>query len=266
MDLQRLRVESNEKRWNVLNLRNLISGGKVSGSALVSTDGTRATFVCNCGNEFSRKLSNKATSSTVQCLSCSNSRPFVGERHVFKRIKSDAVRAGRDFNITLDFFIEMSHRPCFYCNRSNINSVNVPSKKGGYLIKGFRYNGLDRIDNAIGYEEDNCVPCCVVCNRAKNSMSFDEFMDYIQALVGHQNSIGETHDEYGRKVHSKRIHDRRRQSKAGKYSGSEELQEDNLPVSNVGPVGEVHDSWTTDEWSRGFVGGAYRNVERTAQT
>ena len=28
-------------------------------------------------------------------------------------------------------------------------------------------NGIDRVDNNIGYTEENTVPCCEFCNRAK---------------------------------------------------------------------------------------------------
>lgn len=247
-----------------MTLRKLISEGKVSGSALVLVKDSRATFVCNCGNEFSRALSNSVKSSTVQCLSCSNSRPFIGERHIFKRIKSDAVRAGRTFNLTLEFFVSMCHEPCHYCSRSNINSANVPSKAGGYLIKGFRYNGLDRVDNTRGYDEDNCVPCCVVCNRAKNAMSLEEFMDYIDALVGHQNSIGDETNEYRNPLRSERIHDRRGPDQAGEHSVLEESQEDSISVSTVGPYWDGIISGP-NEWVRGFSGGPYRNVERAIQ-
>ena len=262
MDVPGIGMESHQERWNeLMTLRKLVSDGKVSGSALVSNDGTRATFVCDCGNKFSRALGNSVKSSTVQCLSCTNTRPFAGERHIFKRIKSDAVRAGREFNLTLEFFVSMCHEPCHYCNRSNINSANVPSKTGGFLIEGFRYNGLDRVDNTLGYDEDNCVPCCVVCNRAKNAMPFDEFMEYIQSLVGYQNSIGDGTNEY-RNLRAERVHDRRGPSETGQHSGIEELQEDHLPVSSIGPVGEDLDRGTV-QWGRGFIGGPYRNIEGT---
>lgn len=51
------------------------------------------------------------------------------------------------------------------------------------MVKDFKYNGLDRIDNSVGYTEDNCVPCCAVCNRAKNSMGYNEFIEYLDDLI-----------------------------------------------------------------------------------
>jgi len=108
-----------------------------------------------------------------------------GERYALKRIKSDAAAMKREFDIPLETFAQLCHQPCHYCGRKNKNSLSIKSrgKLGGYVVKDFRYNGLDRVDNSIGYTEENVVPCCAVCNRAKNSMSYDEFVEFLDELV-----------------------------------------------------------------------------------
>ena len=45
------------------------------------------------------------------------------------------------------------------------------------------YNGIDRKDNAIGYEYDNCVTCCGRCNIMKNKWSHDEFISHIKNII-----------------------------------------------------------------------------------
>ena len=45
------------------------------------------------------------------------------------------------------------------------------------------YSGLDRINNEVGYTRQNVVPCCIICNRAKNSMPFKDFIDWINRLT-----------------------------------------------------------------------------------
>ena len=119
----------------------------------------------------------------------------VGERYAFKRIKSDAAAVRREFTITLEWFIEACHKPCHYCNRSNRNSLTVKSRAagGGYVVKDFRYNGVDRVDNSVGYTPKNCVPCCIVCNRAKGSMTYGEFWEYLSDLVNFR-TTGEYHE------------------------------------------------------------------------
>lgn len=108
-----------------------------------------------------------------------------GERYAFKRIKSDAAPLRREFTISLEWFIDQCHRPCNYCGRVDRNNLSVRSrgKSAGWLVKDFKYNGLDRLDNSKGYTEENCVPCCAICNRAKNSMGYNEFIEYLTDLV-----------------------------------------------------------------------------------
>jgi hypothetical protein len=201
----------------------------------------------------------------IRCADCkrlARIQPYIGERYVFKRIKWDAKKAGRPFNLSFEWFKEVIQKPCHYCNRSRVNKVSVASKKPGeFLLVDFRYNGLDRVDNTLGYEEDNCVPCCVVCNRAKNSMPYDEFMDYVQSLVNYQNSIGDSNVIDDHALHSERISYRGRHRKAGEHSVPEEPQEDLVPVSNVGLTGA--DLYRRNRWSRGIYGGPYREVEGT---
>jgi len=55
------------------------------------------------------------------------------------------------------------------------------------------YNGIDRVDNAIGYLTDNCVACCKVCNRAKLQMSKNEFFDHIKKIY-ERNNLGDIHE------------------------------------------------------------------------
>lgn len=145
-------------------------------------------FKCTCGRFFRLRDTNRFSSyDDIRCSVCKRKKrlsPDIGERYVFKRIKSDAVRGGRDFKLSLDTVIKLIHEPCHYCGRRNINSISVKSRvPGEFLVKNFRYNGIDRKDNDIGYTEENSIPCCVVCNRAKNSMGYYEFLDWIEDMI-----------------------------------------------------------------------------------
>lgn len=155
-------------------------------------DETHAHFLCSCGSRFKLRNSNKARpTEEYRCSKCKREGRMldhVGERYVFKRIKQDARVAGRDFGLELDWFVKKAHEPCHYCGTSNGNSVTVPSKTGTPLLKNFRYNGLDRIDNEVGYVPENCVPCCIVCNRAKNSMPYGEFLQWINTMIQYRSS------------------------------------------------------------------------------
>lgn len=45
------------------------------------------------------------------------------------------------------------------------------------------FNGLDRVDNKVGYTLDNVVPACKICNHAKVDMSYDEFMEWVARVA-----------------------------------------------------------------------------------
>jgi hypothetical protein len=47
-------------------------------------------------------------------------------------------------------------------------------------------NGIDRIDNRLGYERANSIPCCSICNFAKNSMSYEDFIKWIGMVKKHK--------------------------------------------------------------------------------
>lgn len=163
-------------------------------SHLDSFDGTSFTFTCNCGSTFLlNKKGNYVSDHQFSCSNCkrlSRLAPHIGERYVYRRIHADARHAKREFAIGFDWFVEKCHEDCYYCGRSNINSSTVPSKKQGeVLLKDFRYNGLDRIHNEVGYVEWNCVPCCIICNRAKNSLPLADFLEWIETMVNYRKSL-----------------------------------------------------------------------------
>ena len=80
-------------------------------------------------------------------------------------IKKSAERMGREFLITKEHLEKHWKNPCFYCG---IKMKNV---------------GFDRVDNSIGYTENNIVPSCFPCNRAKGKMSQDNFISMCVRIV-----------------------------------------------------------------------------------
>ena len=156
-------------------------------------DETHAHFICECGSPFKLRITNKAKDvEEYKCPRCKRHAlmlDHVGERYIFKRIKQDARSMARVFDITLEWFVEECHKPCHYCGRANYNKQDIPSKTGFPLLQGFRYNGLDRIDNDIGYVEENCVSCCIVCNRAKNSMPYEDFIEWVNDMIQYRSKV-----------------------------------------------------------------------------
>jgi hypothetical protein len=66
--------------------------------------------------------------------------------------------------------------PCYYCD---VKESGYSKSRAGVI---FRHNGIDRIDNHLGYTKENSVPCCTDCNLAKRTLSQQEFFNLIERV------------------------------------------------------------------------------------
>lgn len=85
---------------------------------------------------------------------------------LYSRYKRTAKRFGRKFDLSFDEFIEVASTDCFYCGLA-------PSNVSRRQQSRFFYNGIDRVDNRLGYENSNVVACCTMCNTHKGAISID---------------------------------------------------------------------------------------------
>lgn len=87
-----------------------------------------------------------------------------------------SARRGIQFSLTRSVFEELSEKNCTYCDSPPSNRY---SNNGYYYF----YQGLDRVNNDLGYEDGNCVPCCKICNAAKNNLSVEQFLEWANRVV-----------------------------------------------------------------------------------
>jgi len=97
--------------------------------------------------------------------------------HLFSKYKRNATRRGLEFNISELQFRQLTEGDCFYCGVAPHRSEGGKYANGRYL-----YNGVDRKDNALGYQEDNVVTCCWDCNLAKGQKTTEEFISHISKI------------------------------------------------------------------------------------
>lgn len=86
-------------------------------------------------------------------------------KYRYTRYKSQAKNRNYSFNLSFEQFMTFWGKDCHYC---------------GDNIKGV---GIDRIDNFIGYDLENCVPCCEDCNRMKNIKSTNDFIEKCKKIL-----------------------------------------------------------------------------------
>ncbi|OHB99065.1 MAG: hypothetical protein A2Z57_04005 [Planctomycetes bacterium RIFCSPHIGHO2_12_39_6] len=158
---------------------------------------------CFCGNKKNIIAANVRSGSTKSCgclqkeLGSITGKYYAGKRHgnygkqslnhkgygesslnhIFNTYKRTALKRGLVFNIEIKSFKFIIQSNCYYCN----NSPSMIRKNKGCFGE-FVYNGIDRINNNIGYEISNSVPCCKICNIAKSTLSFNEFYDWVKRI------------------------------------------------------------------------------------
>lgn len=101
---------------------------------------------------------------------------------LYARYLYDANKRGRVFNLTKDESKKLFTGDCFYCGAKPANISSHPHWYGS-----FTYNGIDRLDNNLGYISENCVSCCKICNFLKNSQSYDDFIKWVKKVYTHNN-------------------------------------------------------------------------------
>jgi 5-methylcytosine-specific restriction endonuclease McrA len=71
---------------------------------------------------------------------------------------------------------------CVYCGSPPL----TPYREPGRTYDGFTYNGIDRVDNKLGYVPGNVVTCCKVCNHAKWNMGQAEFVAWLDRVTAYR--------------------------------------------------------------------------------
>lgn len=142
--------------------------------------------ICDCGNVTVLHTGNLNSGNTKSCGCLATEtrkakRKSVNHSEVTAVIlgyKRHALRRGYEWNLTREEVEKLIVMPCHYCG-----TVGSNTKITKNTIEPLKYNGIDRKNNDEGYHSDNVLPCCCVCNRAKQTMNYDEFVSWIRAMA-----------------------------------------------------------------------------------
>lgn len=74
------------------------------------------------------------------------------DRVILNNCRKGDRTLGLETTLTRAEIRSLISKPCEYCGDKNDRM------------------GVDRVDNAIGHQLDNCVPCCIRCNMLKRDM------------------------------------------------------------------------------------------------
>lgn len=152
-------------------------------------------FKCDCGKEVSRRWFQVKNGHLDHC-GCRSSRKSVMKTQstttaketplkvLLKQYRKNAAHRQLTFDLTDDQFYFLVKQPCFFCGAPPRTAVKMRQRKYVSYAR-FDYNGVDRWDSDASYTVSNCVPCCKTCNYAKRAMSGEEFISWMQGVVGH---------------------------------------------------------------------------------
>lgn len=165
------RVKPGEKygSWTVIEIGLEVSAKKRYG----------ALCRCVCGVE--RPV---ASCSLVTGLSksCGCRRKLPKGKAAFNRFYADykkgAKGRGYGWGMGKTLFRKITKMPCAYCGALPSLKGKRPRENGAYVG-----NGIDRVNNRLGYTPGNCVPCCKVCNRMKLAMTVSEFVSQAEKIA-----------------------------------------------------------------------------------
>ena len=91
----------------------------------------------------------------------------------YRSLKFAAKRKNMILELSKEEYAILINSNCIYCSG--------PLNKSGY--------GLDRISNEKGYTKGNLVPCCDICNTAKNCMEQKEFFKWIENVYNNISKV-----------------------------------------------------------------------------
>ena len=137
--------------------------------------GVRWLCKCDCGKNTTVNSQNLQHGGTKSC-GCFRSekmsiRPF---EYLYNWLVKNSQIQNIPCDLTYEDFLEFTKiNKCHYCERE-IEWYEHEYSKGRKNRKAYN---IDRKNNSLGYIKINCVVCCNICNKAKNTFfTYNEFM------------------------------------------------------------------------------------------
>lgn len=141
------------------------------GNIIVSvTNGASPPYIVicyGCGKEVG-KYPSTINSTCLKCKQLSMKKSLVpGVAKKIRQYKHSAKKRGYEWSISDADAEALFVAPCEYCGQTELN-------------------GIDRVDNTIGYVEGNVVSCCSTCNYAKKDMTMDKWTAWLDRVAVHR--------------------------------------------------------------------------------
>ena len=95
-----------------------------------------------------------------------------------------AKRRSHKFSITFDEFMTLIQGSCYFCGAPPTNNLGTALEpRRAKKFPDAKYQGIDRVDNRVGYVKGNVVPCCSQCNFIKGRLTVLELLICAQKML-----------------------------------------------------------------------------------
>lgn len=169
-----------------------LSGLKFSNLTVLHSakDERKGTFwkcLCDCGNYavVEAQYLKKGKTKSCGCFHNNYRKKRLGEANLndlFSTYRKSALKRNLEFSLTRDQFEKLIFNVCKYCNNLPLQVHNKKNSNGAIF-----YNGIDRVDNSLGYTIDNCVSCCKKCNWMKRDFRLSDFSEHLNKISKNKN-------------------------------------------------------------------------------
>lgn len=146
---------------------------------------TNATWLCECvcGNKKYVRANHLLNGKSLSCGCYGNKKGLTSRNNMIYRYKYNARYRNIQWDLSDEQTINLLMGNCHYCNTTPNNSHSI-SQSGGTFV----YNGIDRMNNDAGYNHNNCVSCCKICNHMKSDTEYNMFLKWVKQLVEFQDN------------------------------------------------------------------------------
>jgi hypothetical protein len=147
----------------------VVVGDNLSSGRSKSCGCLKAEFLSRSGNQYGLYKDREKALLRVQ---------YSHLRRRNKKLGNDCM--------SFDDFAVMAKKPCNYCGLQVSKEIEdrLDERANGKRLSDhiLKCNGIDRKDSSKGYTLENSVPCCKFCNCAKNTMTVQEFLEWVKRV------------------------------------------------------------------------------------
>ena len=137
---------------------------------------------CSCGTIKVVSLNSLRMKSSKSCGCLNVERASRKRLSDEDRVKNSLIQEYKNSAKQRGLIYELSEKCLFTFVKANCHYCGKPPNKPHRKCDTFLYNGLDRVDNNIGYIESNVVPCCYICNKMKGELSVEVFLEHLSNI------------------------------------------------------------------------------------